>query len=195
VEELLGDLVHSTAPTVATYAKRDGIHVRLTTKAASPTEAETVIAPMEARIRDLLGLAVYGVDEETLAQGTVRLLDAQGLTLAIVESGTAGTITAELAAALPPARFAGSRVLPEVDRDAAQAEALAAEARASGRADVGLGVAIERTRVEPPAFTVHVAIESDKGKRTAERAFNAALEQVRQRAVNEALNLLRSALT
>ncbi len=195
VEEMLGDLVRSTAPTVATYAKRDGIHVRLTTKAASPIEAETVIAPMEARIRDLLGLAVYGVDDETLAQGTVRLLDAQGLTLAIAESGTAGTITSELAAALPLERFAGSRILPEVTLDAAQAELLAGEIRLSVGADVCLCVVIERTRPEPPAFTVHMAIESDKGKRSAERAYNAAIEQVRQRSVNDALNLLRSALT
>jgi nicotinamide-nucleotide amidase len=94
VEELLGDLIHSTAPTVATYAKRDGIHVRLTTKARDQATAEQVIAPVEVQIRAILGAAVYGIDNETLAEGTARLLEARGLSLAIGESGTAGAITA-----------------------------------------------------------------------------------------------------
>lgn len=193
VEELLGDLVHSTAPTVATYAKRDGIHVRLTVKAPDAVAAEAVIAPMEVRIRDLLGAAVYGVDEETLADGIGRLLDAQGLRLAVVEAGTAGAITAELAPALPAARFAGARVLPLAPGGAAVAAQGARDALQSS-ADLGLGVAIEQTSENPPAASVHVAIEGVRGARTAERHYNAALPQVRQRAVNDALNLLRSAL-
>src|SRR5579859_4666825 len=50
VEERLGMLVRSTDPTVATYAKRDGIHVRLTTKAASQTAAARVLDPMDDKI-------------------------------------------------------------------------------------------------------------------------------------------------
>src|SRR5438270_8010854 len=39
-EALGGELTHSTSPTLATYAKSDGIHLRLTAKAATPAEAE-----------------------------------------------------------------------------------------------------------------------------------------------------------
>lgn len=195
VEELLGDLVHSMAPTVATYAKRDGIHVRLTAKAAGPTEAEAVIAPTETRIRDILGSAVYGVDDETLAEATTRLLGALGLTIGIAEAGTAGAVTAEIAGVLPPARFAGSHILPLARDGELEASQGAVEMRQTLAAGIGLGVAIHITREEPPAATVYVAIDSDRGKHTAERAYNAALGQVRQRAVNDALNLLRGALT
>src|SRR6266576_110858 len=34
VEEKLAELVHSTSPTVATYAKNDGVHVRVADKAS-----------------------------------------------------------------------------------------------------------------------------------------------------------------
>src|SRR6478672_84992 len=42
-EEALGDLTHSTNPTLATYAKSDGIHLRLTAKSATQTEAERLL--------------------------------------------------------------------------------------------------------------------------------------------------------
>lgn len=195
VEEMLGDLIHSSVPTVATYAKRDGIHVRLTAKASSQGEAETLIAPVETHIRDSLGAAVYGVDEETLAESTTRLLGALGLTLGIAEAGTAGAVTAELAAALPSDRFAGARILPLAMDGESEATQGAVEMRQTFAAGIGLAVAVQVTREEPPSATVFVAIDSERGKRTAERVYNAAIAQVRQRAVNDALNLLRSALT
>lgn len=195
VEEMLGELVHSTLPTVATYAKRDGIHVRLTAKASSQDEAEMLIAPIETHIRDRLGVAIYGADEETLAESTTRLLDALGLTLGIAEAGTAGVVTAELAGALPRNRFAGGRILPVAMDGESEATQGAVEMRQTFAADIGLGVAVQVTTEEPPSAIVFVAIDSDRGKRTAERAYNAAITQVRQRAVNDALNLLRSAVT
>jgi len=112
VEERLGMLVRSTDPTVATYAKRDGIHVRLTTKATSQAAAAGVLDPMEAQIRGIFGTAVYGVDDESLARGAATLLAARGWRLAIVEEGTNGFLTAELAPALRPELFAGSAVRP-----------------------------------------------------------------------------------
>src|SRR5438445_2284507 len=68
VEESLGDLVHSTAPTVATYAKNDGVHVRITDKASDAASAEARIAAMERTIRERLGQHVWGADDETLGQ-------------------------------------------------------------------------------------------------------------------------------
>src|SRR5436309_14278917 len=42
-EEALGDLTRSTNPTLATYAKNDGIHLRLTAKAATPADANRML--------------------------------------------------------------------------------------------------------------------------------------------------------
>ena len=60
VEEELNELVRSTAPTVATYAKNDGVHVRITDKVSSDDAAlvaglDARIATMERTIRDRIG--------------------------------------------------------------------------------------------------------------------------------------------
>src|SRR5437879_13754103 len=47
VEEKLAERVHSTSPTVATYAKNDGVHVRVADKAAATGEAGRHVAEME----------------------------------------------------------------------------------------------------------------------------------------------------
>src|SRR5712692_5799532 len=66
VEEALGELVRSTAPTVATYAKNDGVHVRITDKAPDAATADSRIAAMEATIEARLGQYVWGTDDDTL---------------------------------------------------------------------------------------------------------------------------------
>src|SRR3989441_6924941 len=69
VEEKLGELVRSSSPTVATYAKNDGVHVRVADKAPTPAEADRRVAGMEQAIRERLGEYVWGTDGETLAAG------------------------------------------------------------------------------------------------------------------------------
>src|SRR5438067_13704486 len=67
VEERLDALLHSTNPTIATYAKSDAVDVRISAKAASRQEAEHLVAEMEAQARAALGRDIFGVDKDTLA--------------------------------------------------------------------------------------------------------------------------------
>src|SRR2546423_14172299 len=60
VEEALAELVHSTAPTVATYAKNDGVHVRITDKGPDAAAVSGRIATMERTIRERIGQHVRG---------------------------------------------------------------------------------------------------------------------------------------
>src|SRR3954471_8139708 len=46
-EEALGDLTRSLNPTLATYAKQDGIPLRLTAKAATPPDANALLDAFE----------------------------------------------------------------------------------------------------------------------------------------------------
>src|SRR5437899_12129211 len=62
VEEQLDELVRSTSPTVATYAKNDGVHVRIADKAPTAAEADARIARVEADVRARLGDYVWGTD-------------------------------------------------------------------------------------------------------------------------------------
>lgn len=97
VEEALGELVRSTAPTVATYAKNDGVHVRITDKAADAATADARIGAMEATIRERLGQYVWGSDGETLGGVVGRALVARGWRLATAESLSGGDIARTLA--------------------------------------------------------------------------------------------------
>ena len=128
VEEKLDELVRSTSPTVATYAKNDGVHVRIADKAPSAQEADARIAGVEAEIRARLGEYVWGVDSDTLGVVVGRALLARGWRLAVAESLSMGDIARSLADT-PDARrwFAGGVV-----RLGAVAEALEREARGLG---------------------------------------------------------------
>ncbi|MBM4435606.1 MAG: CinA family nicotinamide mononucleotide deamidase-related protein, partial [Chloroflexi bacterium] len=99
VEEALGELVRSTAPTVATYAKADGVHVRVTDRDADLAARDLRIAEMEAGIRRRLGRYVWGVDGETLGGVIGGALRAQGWRLATAESVTGGEIARALSEA------------------------------------------------------------------------------------------------
>ncbi|OLC50037.1 MAG: hypothetical protein AUH67_02855 [Chloroflexi bacterium 13_1_40CM_4_69_19] len=128
VEERLDELVRSTSPTVATYAKNDGVHVRIADKAPTAAEADARIARVEADVRARLGDYVWGTDGETLAGVIGRALLARGWVLAVAESLSMGDIARSLAdASDAPRWFAGGLV-----RLGADADALEREARALG---------------------------------------------------------------
>src|SRR5256885_10069380 len=70
VEERLGELIHTTNPTVATYAKIDAVDVRISAKAEQRERAEQWVVDVELQIRNLVGNAIFGLDRDTLAQVT-----------------------------------------------------------------------------------------------------------------------------
>src|SRR5579884_3575735 len=63
VEERILELVPLTNPTVATYAKADGIHVRITALGEDEAAAAALLAPVEERARAILDGYVYGTDD------------------------------------------------------------------------------------------------------------------------------------
>jgi nicotinamide-nucleotide amidase len=96
-EEVLGELVRSTAPTVVTKAKNDGVHVRITDKDADAATMDARIARMEAQVRERLGEYVWGTDDETLGSVIARGLTQRGWTLATAESLSGGDVARALA--------------------------------------------------------------------------------------------------
>jgi nicotinamide-nucleotide amidase len=96
-EEALGELVRSTAPTVVTKAKNDGVHVRITDKDADAVTMDARIAKMEAVVRERLGEYVWGTDEDTLGSVIGRGLSEQGWHLATAESLSGGDVARALA--------------------------------------------------------------------------------------------------
>ena len=61
-------------------------------KAASRAQADAMIEPVAAELRERIGSGYYGDDDTTLASAIVRALTERGLTLATAESCTGGGI-------------------------------------------------------------------------------------------------------
>ena len=83
-------------PTLAPYAKDGEVMLRLTAKAGSKAEAESLMAPVLREVRETLGDVVYGVDTDSLESTVAGLLVERGLTLATAESCTGGLLSKRL---------------------------------------------------------------------------------------------------
>ena len=92
VAELLGALTDGANPSVATYAKRDGVQVRVAAKADTPGAAKAVAAEVEGRVRNLLKDKLWGEDEDELPAVILKVLEARNQTLATMESLTGGLL-------------------------------------------------------------------------------------------------------
>jgi len=92
VAERLSDLTGGANPSVATYAKRDGVQVRVAAKADTPEAAKARAAVVENQVRKLLEDKLWGEDDDELAAVILDALAARGQTLATMESLTGGLV-------------------------------------------------------------------------------------------------------
>lgn len=91
VAELIDDLiVKQTNPTLAIYARRGEIIIRITAKAVDATAATVMLDDGEAALRERLEKYIYGVDDETLASYLGKKLLKQHKTISFAESCTGG---------------------------------------------------------------------------------------------------------
>lgn len=92
------ELAVSGNPKLSYLAAPAQVRVRITAVAVSREEADSLIAPVEERIRALLGATVYGADGEELDRVVHRLLAEQDATVAVAESLTGGLLGGALTA-------------------------------------------------------------------------------------------------
>ncbi len=85
-------------PSLATYAKEGEVMLRVTAKADSAEKAAAMCEPVVAKVREILGDIVYGVDVDSLEALCLRLLIESGQTFAAAESLTGGLIGARFTA-------------------------------------------------------------------------------------------------
>ena len=94
VEEALHEpMTKLTNPTLAPYAKTNECMVRATARADTREQAEELLRPLVAQVREILGDVVYGVDVGSLEEVVSGLLAERGLTLAAAESCTGGLLS------------------------------------------------------------------------------------------------------
>lgn len=214
-ELALLELTASANPTVATYAKEDGVHVRITAKAENTQAATEMVEVVEAKARAILGKHVYGTDSETLADSVVRALVDRGLSLGTMEAGTGGQLSAMLATAKggidslaggllahTPAglsafgvdgRLVGSA--QELSGDVAKEMARAAAGFLKASAGLAVICGMEaQPGSEKTLGVVHAAAYLDGTVGTVSNRYSTTLRDLRRRAVLDAMDLLRMRL-
>ncbi|BAZ52973.1 competence/damage-inducible protein CinA [Nostoc sp. NIES-4103] len=77
-------------PTVAPYAGKGEVRLRISAKATSEEAAEALIKPIEKQIKDIAGLDYYGADDDTLAAVVGQMLRVSKETVSVAESCTGG---------------------------------------------------------------------------------------------------------
>ena len=97
VEHEILDLIPSTNPTVATYAKVGEVHVRVTASAQSEEAARRLLKPVVNQLKSRFGSKIYTTDPDiTLEQSIVDLLHTNKMKVTCAESCTGGMVAARL---------------------------------------------------------------------------------------------------
>ena len=194
-----------------------GVRLRLTARAAGPEAAAERIAPLEARIRAVLGDLIYGEDDDSLEAAVGRLLAERGLTVAVAESCSGGRLSAQIVGVPGASRyFVGGvvaysngmkREIIGVDREVlaehgAVSEQTALQMAAGVRRAFGADIGIATTGIagpgggtpEKPVGTVWLAYDDGATPHAAHVRLPGDRAVITRLSVHAALNLLRRQL-
>ena len=215
LDEMVSPLLKSENPTVGVYAKQDGVHLRLTAKAATREAARGLIGPMEEELRRIAGDAVWGADDDTLEGAIGAMLKERNLTLATMESCTGGLLASTITdvpgsstyfkggyVAYTAEMKMGLGVSAElIEMHGTVSDEVAADMARAARANVGadLGVAVtgvagpDELEGKPPG-RVHIAVDDGMSPQSVSYTYYQGRAATKRRAVTTALALLRRAL-
>ncbi len=180
VADLLGErLLRAANPIVATYARTEAVDVRISAVAAPPRTAAELVDEAEAAVLEHVGGYVWATGETTWSEAIGGRLADLGWTLAAVEIGTGGSLSAllgdadwfrfdEVIGEDAPAAHAHESDQNAAADDASPSDLLryARRAREMGGADVGLAV---RTRFRSGDTAVSIALSTPDDERQVRR--------------------------
>jgi nicotinamide-nucleotide amidase len=92
IEERLKSVLSQKNPSIATYAKQDGVHVRTSASADNLQEANTLLDSFEPTVRQALGDLIYAIEPTSLSETVQSLMAPLGRSLVGVEVGTSGAL-------------------------------------------------------------------------------------------------------
>jgi nicotinamide-nucleotide amidase len=221
-ESLLADNIdpirESLGPIALAYLPgADGVDLRLTIRDVSSSEAETVLDRAAATIRDRLGRSIYAEGDSDMAAIVLERCRALGLTIAVAESCTGGLLGARLTSIPGSSDVMLGGVIAyanAVKRDllgvqqatleqrGAVSEEVVREMAEGARARVSATVGIGITGVagpgggtpDKPVGTVWIALALPDGTRAVQLRLIGDRDEIRRRATQSALELLRRAL-
>ncbi len=200
-EHLLHDLVLAADPVVATYAKDDGVHVRVTAVGTDAGETRRRRDVAVGHVTNILGEHIWGSDSDTLPSVLAAQLSEIGHRLGILERGTGGAFALLLASDQRSAqRVTEGCTLPfdsGIEMGLGDTIALADAATAASFAGATLGMGLvfagDDTQEGLLAGELHLAVAADGAGSTSLPALplRATLPEIQRRASLHAVDMLR----
>jgi nicotinamide-nucleotide amidase len=193
IDDLIGDLETLRNPTVGLAAHSGQVDVRITAKADSAEKADEMIHPVELELRKLLGLWIYGVDEESLEEIALQAVHKRGWKLAAVEYGAGGGLINRLSTTAQKLDdelggvFRGGEVITTLAAPTELAAATSAY-RLSRQVDACLGIAVYPGAERQDVYLILVTPD---GQQELVRPYGGPPEYAPRWAINHGLDLLR----
>lgn len=176
IDEKIGDLETLANPTVGLAAHTGVVDVRIAAKAENESQADALIAKVEADVRGRLGNAVFGVDQDRLEQVAIDALSHRGWTLIGVELGTHGLLAGRLPRVVSPAGLDQGGLMEAARR-----------ARTESGAAVALGVSVLESE-----HAAEMVLITPQGEKTHRITYGGPPRSLPRWSVNLALNWLRT---
>lgn len=203
-EDLLHDLVVAADPQVATYAKDDGVHIRITAVGEEPVEVRERRDRCRAEVLRRLGSHVWGEDVDTLQGVVAKELESKGYRLAIHEVGTGGALSTLLSANVASANAFDIDVVEPAAKTngSADMENLARQhaCRLVAEGDHSLGVAlvyegsVDERGVSRGELAVAISDRKSEKVRLNQWQMQASLPEVQRRSALNAIEAIRQYL-
>jgi nicotinamide-nucleotide amidase len=202
---------------VAYLPGADGVDVRLTVRGLASSAADELLAGGAAAVRERLGSGIYGEEEDDLAAVVLELCRSRKWRISVAESCTGGLLGARLTAIPGSSDVVLGGVIayaddikasllgvpPDLLREhGAVSEAVAAAMAAGARDRTGAEVALAITGIAgpgggseaKPVGTVWLAMSAGGKTSSLKRIFVGDRGEIRHRAVQFALDMLRREL-
>jgi len=208
IDQMVGQYMSLSNPTLALYAKPDGIHLRITAKCSTREEALKLIQIRENEIRQILGTYIWGTDGETLEEIINRLLINGGFTIGVAETFTGGMLSQAFCSAPSCAKFfKGGIVINRFHTQNSQYGQIAVSASPENSlrlaeiackqfdANIGIGIDGGTASGEQSQFAqAFIAIHHGKSGKDIQQTYQWRPEMLARRAVTGTLLLLRKFL-
>ena len=200
-----------SSPTLALYAKEDGIHLRITAKSSDYAKSMKIISAREEEIRRILKDAIWGTDRDKLEVVTGSLLIQNKLSLSTADSFSGGYLSYLLSTVPESGNFymggivvnsdsaldsIGLRPFEESRKPGlARAAAMAKTARLKFDTDIGIGIdGSMEVENDVPSSKAYIAIDCTASGLNSQRELPGRPLNIIRRTAMQALFDLRKTI-
>lgn len=218
-ETMIEDLIEKqTNPTIAPYAKTGEVHLRVTASASTTVEGKELVKPIVDELYKRFGNHIYTTDEnENLEDVVVKLMQKHNLVLSTAESCTGGLLTGKIVNVSGASAVLGEGFITysneakqkhlgvkqkTLEHYGAVSEETALEMASGLINTTGSDVSVAITGIagpdggteEKPVGTVFISCNVNNNSRVKKYNFSGNRQKVRDYAVINALNFLRTSI-